>query len=505
MSAKQLTNFGVLMDLLSITTVELSKAINIERTSISRWRHGANKILTDMPYFADMVNYFAEKNENLGNELLEDFFESVYPVKKSIHEDYIKRCVRSYILNIPDSILISDNDSSIQLSASSYMNVAKCIGAEGRMQMFNALLETAEKLPTPSVIKVFEADQFNWVVNNTNQVAAFYINMKRVLDMGHKIEIIFLINEHFTSSDMHHIFLEFAFHENMFMYIFWPKAGIAHVRSIYTISERVAIVGYYFGNLKSMLSCVFRDRLIVEAQEMIWENYKRASALLTVTTKQADYEKMISLIDSSVNRNGEYFYSGNVLSIATMSGELLDEVLNGNNLTKEQKKLCYDFYRSLRKTVECSSFDSISGFYYILDEITAPLSYPTSVNDMLSVISGKSVQITKAQYLRHFMDTAELLLTCNRYRVLLHHNPVHSVVQLSRPKFIWYKSECWAIIMNTDSYSGKSKLILGDYPKTSTIFQVEFMDIISLIPEYKKDNAYVAELFMKIAGRDIGK
>ncbi len=494
MSEKCLSNLAVLMDLLNISTVDLSKAINMERTSISKWRHGTNRIMVDMPYFEEIVNYFVQKNESLGNELLEDFFEGIYPVKKRLHKDYLKRCIRNYILNIPDSKMpFPKNDI--------YFNVTKLNGADGRMSMFTSFLETAEKSPTPCTIKVFETDQLEWVSCNMQYCVTLYQKLKNVLNLGHKVEFVFQFVENYSIKQiLHQMFTELSFHDNLSIFIYSTKPNRPSISSIYVLSEQKAIVGYWFDDdLEEMTSCLFNNKQYAEIQEKIFEKYKATSTPIPASIKLPELGKMFRCINASNKRNEAYYYSGKALSLATMSKELFDEVVDSNNFTNEQKKICNEYYNVFRSNIENSGDHEMSGFYYVLDEIIALLDYPTITNYVLSAITGKLVEMSREQYLRHFKDTAEILLKDNRYRVLLHYTVASTPVPISHPKYIWCKNESWVILINTDDVSGKTKFMFNDDPHVSRMFQLSFYNIYSKVSNQNKDNAYVAKIFMKIA------
>ncbi len=504
MPKKQLSNLGYLMEMLSISAKELSLAINIDQTSVSRWRTGIRKPPVDMPYFHVIVNYLIQKNMDIGGGLLEDFFGSVYPTQRQSVKDDLPKHIRNYILNIPVEQTSSTDVDTLPNYANSYMSVAKQVGVEGRHSMVITLLESAEKLTAPSVIKIFETEQLGWISNNMNFTVTFYQKLKKVLDLGHKVEFIFqTLDTSYLDIELQYVFLELAFHENLNIYLYSSKANIAHVCSIYSLSRRLTVVGYCFDNdFKNMLSCMYADRQFIEAHERLWEKYKLSSPIVTLATKKFEFEKIINKIKALRLREGSYFHMGKALSTATMSKELLSEILEGNQLTKEQKRLCFEFYHLLRESIESSETDHMSGFYYVLDEISAPLNFPTITNYILSAITGKVVQMSKEQYQRHFRDTAELLQRDSRYRIILYYDTLPASLPVSTPLLIWHKSECWMAVINTDDYSGKIKFLFGDNLKVMNALPIKFRDIYDRIPDYKKDNAYVAELFIKIANGD---
>lgn len=513
MSEKQLTNLAVLMDLLNISTIELSAAINMERSSISKWRHGASKILTTMPYFEELVNYIEFKNTQIGNEILEDFFEGIYPVKKRIHKNNLKKCIRCYILNISDTKTSNSDGDEIQFNANTHMNVAKLTGLdthmnvmkltglEGRANMFIALLDMTEKLTTPTLIKIFEGEQLQWVTSNMQLLINFYQKLKNIVNLGHKVEIIFQVDKQNNENLLaHQIFLELAFHKNVSIYTFFSKSSKALLNSIYILPGRLSIVGHCVNsNLNNMISCMYRDRQFISMQENIFHHYKSVSSPLMNIQNNSQIKQMLNIIKLTSRRKEAYFYSGKTLSIVTMSPQLLEEILSDNQIHKEQQRFCMEYYQALRDSIENTEPDEASGFYYVLDEIMNPLIYPTITNYGLSAITGKLIKMSRQQYLRHFSDTAEILLRNNKYRVVLHYNVTTTPITISSPKLIWYKKDSWALAANMDDYSEKVKFIFTDNPKISTHTLEGVNEILNRTSETKRDNAYVAQLFFTIS------
>ena len=501
MPKKQLSNLGHLMEILSITAVELSNVIKIDQTSVSRWRTGSRKLSADMPYFEQIVSYCINKNKQLGTELLESFFETIKQNKKRIHKDYLKKCIQSYILNFSDSRISDSHLLHNQKDHHNQMKVTMLTGASGRMSMFINLLEAAEQLKKPTVLKLLEADLLMWGTINMQSYITFYKKMKGVMNLGHKIEFIVQISS--DQSDnlmMHQMFLDLVFHENFTLYIHVPKNNKMQISSIYLLLKQMVVVGHYFNdNLDNMLSCTYYNSHYAQVQERVWEDYRSASTAIPVISTHSEFKDIFAGINASSDRQQACYHAGKALSLATMSEALFAEILASNHLTKAQQKQCWEFYYLLRKGIEHSKQDEMGGFYFILDEITAPLAYPTITQYALSGITGKLVEISRAQYLRHFQDTAELLLRDKRYRIFLHYSLASTPIPVSLPKYIWHKHESWVVVVNIDEYTGRAKFMFGDILKTLDVFSAWFSEIYEKVPDYKKENAYVADLFMRIA------
>ncbi len=495
MPKKQPSNLGHLMDLLNISAVELSKAINIDQTSISRWRTGVRKPPVDMPYFESIISYFLKKNKEIGNDLLEDFFKSVYLTqdKKRPTTDYLKKCIRNYILEITEPQLAPVSLSLNQSAGSSFACI-KYIGLEERRKALMSLIQAAAKQASPVTVKIFSCDHLEWLNCDMHYLHLFHKNMKNLLSAGHAIEFIFNVTqEETTNMEAHKMFLEFSFSDRVSIYNLPNPVRKIFGTSLYVLPGRLAVVCHLPNDDGEMVSYSFQDRQCVAANEAIFETIKQDSNSLLYSTKPIELDKTIEIMKSTIKSNKTYYYSAKTLSFTTMSEELFSEILDDNKLTDRAKQRCFDMYHLFRANIENSASNQTSGFYYSLDEITACLAFKSIINYPLSATANKIITITREQYLRHFRETAQLLLKDSRYRVFLHYSQVFTT------QVLWYCEDAWAITYDLDEDTEKIKFNFTYDKGFTKVFKAIFLNTYDKLYENRMDNKAIAELFMKIA------
>jgi len=458
---------------------------------------GYRKLSVSMPYFEEIIDYLILKNKQIGSELLEDFFKSIYPNRKRSEKHYLKKCIRHYLLNMSDA---KPNEDGLVLGMGNgyERHYTTLIGIEGRRTALMLLFQGAEKLTVPSQITIFEADQLTWALGDMLYLRSFFQKIRKLLDFGHKIEFIIFVQEIYpqgfhASYEVHKLFMEIGFHDHLTIRTFVAKSKLLFVTSLYSLPKRMVVVGYHPEGELPMMSLLYRDGPYIAMQEAALQSIREASTPILVSNKNTDMERVLTWVKSSWARNEAYYCSGKVLSFTTMSEGLLHEILNDNHVTENQRKLCFEVYHSLRFDVEHRPDNSMSGFYYILDEISSVLTYDTLVNYPLSLLTGKNITMTRAQYLKHFQDTADLLQKDSRYRVILHFS------ELQNSELLWCKDETWALVVHCDKLSGALKFMFSDEVKTISIHQAGFTDVFEKVPDHKKDNGYVSEIFYQIA------
>jgi DNA-binding Xre family transcriptional regulator len=484
MAGKHLSKMGQLMVLLGISITELAEAVKIERTSISRLKNGYKKTTVNMPYFDEIVDYLAQKNRNA---ILEDYFETIYPSRERSEPDYLKKCIRSFLLNISDKQqaggLVPPNTEGYTANHTSFL------GVEGRRKALLTLFAQAEQLPSPSTITFLELDGLVWVVSDMQYSNTFFHTLNELLKRGHLVELIFSVYEP-ANYQVHRLMLTLHLHENLRIYLLPAQFKNHPAMSQYVLAKQLLVMSHSLSP-QSSISFLFRDQLFIEAQ-LYYLHRIRAMASPNIS----DPNRVFEIISSTKHRSEACYYSGKALSIVTMSDELLLEILRDNQVSEKQKRYCLECCQLMRTHLEQGAKHSYGGFYYRLDDITAPLAYESIIHYSLSCLLNRVITMTHEQYLRHFRDTAKFLRHDPRYRVILHYSPISDL------DLLWYKEDNWALIMGVEERSGLGKFKFCDNVNSVKIFTAGFHDVYEKVPEYKKENAYVAELFEKISRKE---
>ncbi len=497
MPKKQVSNFGHLMEILNISAIHMSNTINIDKSSISKWRTGKRSLLIDAPYFKSISEYLIKKNETIGGKLLEDFFASVYPEYDPKDECYLSKCIRNYILNFESKQHIEANVHRNE-NTSTFSTLE---GIDGRRKALAILLEKAEQMPTPQTIIIYTYDQLEWYDSDMTRLRDmkylhdFYRQLKKLLNMNHKLEFILSSNESNPKlSEAQNLFIELAFYDNVDIYIHHSRLKTKHSTHLYLIPEKMVVTGYCLDdNYEQMCSFIFNNSMYAKANQKTVELLKSESSKILNTNKLADMRKILEAMRSTVKRSREYYFAGKTLSHVTMSEDLLLAILTDNNLSKAQIDSIFEGYHLFRAHIENAHADSPSGFYYVLEDIMSKLSYSTTINYSLSASANKLISVSRERYLQHFRDTAELLLRDNRYKVILHYTKIASIEAL------WCCGDSWSIAANNDESCSKAKVLFSDDITTASDHASTFKEIFFKLPQQKKNNAIVAELFLKIA------
>ncbi len=482
------------MNTLSVSAVELSRFINIDQTSISRWRSGKRRPLVDMPYFDKIIDFFIQKNKSIGNNLLEDYFKGIYilPEDKKPDTEFLRKCIRNYIMDIAQAQLPS-------LDLSTYQNDSSfvCIsydGIEGRRNALISVLDVALKSTDPVIVKIFSCDHMEWLYCDMQYLYMFYSKIKCLLSLGHKVELLLNFNQgEEVNLEAHKYFMELSFYNKMVIYNLPSRMRKMLGMNLYIIPNKIGVVSYSGNNADNGGAFSFRDRKYINANENIFESMKSQSTHIISSDKISDLNHIVDMLKAEQKKNKAYYYCAKTLSFTTMSEELLEEVLQANKLSDQVKQRCFETYYMFRTYIENTTSDPASGFYYSLDELLSSLSFKSVINYSLSVAAGKIVTVTREQYLRHFKDTADILLKDERYKIFLHNSHVCS------SKVLWYCDHTWAMASNFDEFDEKMRFAFTDDINFIAIFKNSFQNVYDRLSDNAKDNQKITEIFIKIS------
>ncbi len=489
MVGKYSSAFGYLMELLSVSVKELSDALKLERTTVSKWKNGVRQLKSNSVYFDECCRYFVDKNEKIGGGVLENFFASIYQGEDSSGGDLLRRSVARFIVNkdigaLPETAVCNDKSTLYRTYVSIYR------GSEGRKSAVMQILDAAEASREPCSVTLMETDGFEWASSDIRFLKAFAERLEGLLNAGHKIDIIHLYQRlHQDYADLLRIFIPLCFHKNIRNYLFPSRLTERYESSIYYVRDKALVVGLCGdGKLSNMYSSVYRDAFSIAQFSSYIENIKSTIIPMLVTSKVSDKNTILNLFHGSAKRPEPTFYVGSSLSVTTMSEELLSEILFENKLPKADRDRCLSFYHSIRTCVENSPADSLGGYYIFIDDIKRPLAYDTIVDFPISCYVNKTVTITRKQYQRHFRDTANLLMHDPRYKFILNHGTSPF------PCNAWIKRNNWCF-----GFNNQNKVLFTENLNIINVLMSSYEDIWDKTPNEQKQNDYVAAVLNRLS------
>lgn len=480
------------MDLLGVSGQELAEVLNVEKTSISKWRNGSRAFGVDSEYFAKFAEYLVKKDLESGNNLLEGFFSHTYPGE----EKNLERCVRKFIENksvTPVAKLVMD-DAKNRLY---HTQISVYHGAEGRRNAISMLLDVTEALKEPTKIFFLERAQYFGGNLYAEDVREFVERIEKILDKGHTLAHVMFVDRRNSPAYKSLIWgmLPLAFHKNIVHYMMSEKRRENFWMNMYVIPDKLLVTGYSPTGAASddMLSCIYGDPLLISRHCKLIENFTRTTSPVSIEQKEKDRISLVKIIQNDTRVREPIYFAGRSLSSTTMSEELLEEILDDNNVSKANRKRGYELYHAFRANIESSSMEHHGGYFFSVDEIVKPLLRNGAISINMSALTGQRICLTREQYAQHLIDTAELLLEDPRYRVVLSNNSgIFS-------ENSWFKRNTWNVTFDTDARSGEGKVLFGENVPFINIFTSSYDEIRQRTSPEHIDNEQVAQILRKIA------
>ncbi len=495
MARNKPSQLGYLMDLLGISAAELAEYLKTDRTNVSKWKTGTRPFSRTSSYYERVVRYLIEKNTDLVGGVLQDFFKSIYKDDITDQDNYIPICIRRFLNNseVAEAAKAILNDSNDYLYSASFTVYR---GANGRQAAFMRMLDIADAQPEPCEIHILEIDQFEWAIQDMSFFNTMIDRLKKLLNDGHKIKIIHLYAKNYRGYSM--VLRQFSaliFHKNIKQYILSYEYSKSLAFCIFTIKDKLLIKGTGMrSSLKELYTSMFTDRLTINHMSTVFDECLNVVKPISIAEKTADINRTIKIIEQNANNEPMYF-SGAMVSIMTMSHELMTEILDQNNLPAVERISCIKSRNTLLNLFKTSEGNTTGGQFFSEVSLKEPLVYDKIVHYGMSSFTSVPVIVSRDQYLRHLNDTADFIETHRQFNIALN----HVVRDYDTLAFGWFKKNTWALAGNKKLDGSENKLMFFEDQTLINQFTDAYDEIYANTPSEYKDHGYVADILRRIA------
>ncbi len=502
MAGKNLSQLGYLMELLNLSATELSEYLNIERTTVSKWKSGARAFSNNSHYSEAVIEFLIKKNNRRGSRVLNRFFESIYSKTGCVSNDCLRKSITKFIgeTEVPAVPPLPCYNEKGALYKSNFYIYR---GAEGRKHAVSLMLTSAKNLDVSSQICFLENSGFQWVGNDENYLHELTDSLRQILEMGHKIDLITLVSfDYLPNGFLLKNLLCLSLYDNFKYYIAGARFSKLMSLGIYAIKDRFLAMGLNGDlNLASMYTSIFHDKLTVNQTLTLFDNFKSITQPVRLASKKSEKDEAIKIIRDSEKTREPLFFVGNYLSVATMSRELFYTILENNSLSKPDRDRCIAFFNSVKAAINISSFNVNGGFLFYHDNIADRLKYESVALPELCALSAKCVTMTRAQYLHHLRETAEFLLDNPKIRVFVNHGKL----EYNNIDCMWFKKNIWTMLIAAKNCKFSNRFIFSEESLLIKIFTFEIEEAWHIAPHEHCGNSSVADILMKLEaqGRDV--
>ncbi len=419
--ANNISALGYLMNILNISINNLSVYLNLERSTVSKWKTGVRKFSSSSSYYDWVVEYLIEQNKKTGVQTLETLYDEFFPTESKEDPQYLFKCTNMFLAkeNVPAASLFAPQKTAYSSEISLYK------GIDGILNSIYAFFDAVKNSKTPGKIYITETEMF-FLLNNSNPEEANKIILKviELLNLGHKIRVIYFIKKSTlqTSSVVPKNYWELMFHPNFKEYIYISPDSTQFAYSYYIFKGNLSL-SIFSNKNKKLYSTLYIDTYNITAHETIYRNILSLSKVVYFDKKTNLFDTTLKVIEQNSYIHEPLCLFSNYLNRLTMSSELFCEVVEMADVPQSEKQKEITLYNLLHIS-NLSKTNNIRHIYVIenLEEFIQ--------NENLGMYIGNTtkpfcVKTTKKQRIAHIENTINYLQTYDNFDVSLVHKTVY--------------------------------------------------------------------------------
>lgn len=393
------------MKLLHISSTEISKYLHVDASLISKWKSGTRQVTPKSSYYSEVVEYLLKENRNQGDQILQDFLDSVYPDNRKENSEDVRYCIMRFLgdthIEIPK--LYRDDKGALYTAEISIYNENN-----GRRNAISQLLKVAEQQEKAGKMITIDCEQFQWLVEEEAYAVNWSNRMYQLLERGYKLEVIIhfsLYQENFIK-----FFLycnKVLFHKNTTVYYHKYFDEDIYWFSFFCLEHAMSVMGLSMTKGQSD-STVFTDAFSIMQHQEIVEYVKRSCNPMFLECTSVNLNNEITTKLSSV-----LYCSCKVPECLLVEEELLVEVLNANQIDYDEKSYCLKLRRQwfekwYQHYNEKGKKNTI--FFYSMEAIERYKNKEQILCHLLSFLLGKEVFMSQNQFQKVIENTKKMLI-----------------------------------------------------------------------------------------------
>lgn len=445
---KKLSALGKLMDQLDISIQELAESLQIDKTTISKWRTGSRQLLPRSPYLDTIISVLLDKDDQVKTHPIRAYWSEAHsgtPFSSSGLRTYLKQLLTAQP-EYEGAISGGFQPAQPALACAAIPEYTCLIGADGRKKAIDSLLTIAEEMTHPGKIQIMDISQLDWLSRDITYLKSMMFRLKQLVNKGFEIEIAFSTKRELPSFRAFILLLnEFRYRKTVTMYVVNTTRVNGLIPQLYAIRDVCVAVGLDSEEPSVPIHTnLYADFLNVHKYGLFYDRIVELFGFTPVITddQASVYEVLRAINCMGVNKRDLYYFS-DYLSIVTMSEDLLSELLNANAINGNARECCLYYYRTLRNCVLEMPQDYFAIFYWNVQAMEESVTQELLIEHELSAVINRPVYKTCAQYRQHLQDTRSFFMNHPHVRAVMRSGGARL------PAFSWLKKELWCLSLNT--------------------------------------------------------
>ncbi len=482
-----------LINALDISSLDLSKYINVHRTLISKWKNGSRKIDINSPYFEPLIEYIIKINDQRNLKTLESLYYSIYG------KDYNEHLSNNELHDLVKDIILYDKLSSKTLCE--YKKDKECLyvtavsiysGKVSKSKAVMNLLEYAEKNTSNKKLTFINENCLDEFLDNSSIRQIFINKLLSLFEQGFNLELI--LSSMTDNSSLLFYLYPIIFNKNCKVYTYPINFHTTHKSCVHILEKSMVVLGVSAEgkNNQCCYTSTYTDPYTIELYTIIAENLKKQSTPLLYFTNVSNALKMkkesktfIHNLNSYSNFSNAYFYNLTPTFLC-MDEPLLKDILCQSidnpkeiqaelNLYKLNKQKLFNTLQ-ICDIISFHSLDILSK-YALMDKIV----YPNKIS-----VTSKPLILTNKQFKMHIHCIIDTLQKNDNFNICLFTSHVFPALD---SLLLWCKKN--DILFVSDSRNAETSLYTTDLSFINSVANTLEQQLLFTHPDYKEKDKVI--------------
>lgn len=399
---KKATILAYFMDFLEVGGKELAIEIHTDTTTISKWRTGTRRLLSDSEpcraiatfFLSDRFSFRRKELEQLLDGMIDGFSQFTNEEKLDGLCHLLSRGSKHTSVDNCGQEDTDSYQSVMQVYSGDYSGWKRSIE-----QFWNVSLSTL-----PTQITLCDFGDIDWSATEPDRFLLTSDYVIACVNKGHRVCIIDILGSSYRSYEVLGRWMDMYMTDGVDMRYIISNFTDAEKGSYYCVKDKLALVGYYFEEKPHLLTYThYTDCRMRNYYQARVEDYLARSKPVFFKLRLAEHMQTLSIMEQNLNMFDPTYMLCPMPTYINMPPELLGEILEENHVDRAQIERCLDIVTKRHNIRHRCKYIQM----YDIDAMEKWLQCSRRQAQMLSRIIGRPIYITKQQYLRQLRYISE--------------------------------------------------------------------------------------------------
>ncbi len=476
-----------LMEELNITVKELSSALNVDYSLVSKWKRNTRPLTSKNIHLKNLAKFFMDIENKIDEEKLERLLKIYNPQIDLDSSQDIEHNLCLWFTGSFSPLLQEDKLNKIKGKASrgeydSEFSVFR--GNTGRREAVLQFMDYIIGLEEKQKLLLFSQEELSWMLEDQEFLKTWQAKLFEILQKGHIIKIIHCIDR--DSRSLAKIILEWLplYFAGGLQSWYYPKYCDALFKNTFFVLENhLAIHGLQGDGRDNRYTAVYYDKQTTSQFTWMFNNLLKECNTLVQTFPFVNKESITETFKGTELLNHMSIMVSNYPPISFLSESTFESVLDENKLSPEKREKCLNYYNSLKKIVNPRKEKANHFHIYSKRAIELILTKENFEYLDLSAIAEKKIKIKSNIFRKHLTNLLSVLQTSKNFEVALIPGDIFKINLFVREDdyvFAWEGENA-------------KKIVMANEPTVVATFLYQYLDFWEQAPRNSKEKSIVIE------------